>query len=598
VMARGASQLLADRFHAANSVPERVMCLCRPLLLRNEGGEGRAFAAPECLTQADRTPNPGTRCGAEVSAVSATQAGRGGTVKDCPSLRLSPRSFVTGREGKPHPTTFTAVIQKRRCARWRVTYAGKFRWNWKTGMTPINKVPVVLLALVIFKSAAFASANNRGPRIGEAPPPLALASTLQGPPLQAISWDKLKGKVVVLEFWSTWCGPCIATIPHLNELADQFGNRPVVFISVTDENPDYVRDFLKMKPMTGWIAVDGPLAATRTAFNAAGIPHTVIVDRAGKIAAITHPAKLMAKHLEEVLAGKPCSLPAPEPDFDDQDTEKVPVSMPALKIVEVSISGPFPQPKGAFNFCSWDESHAQFTAKKALLRSALAGCFRIDESFVIPNPAMPGGLYDITVSGPSNRVAAIQSQFAAAFQTAFGLSVRTNCREMQVYTMTLLETNAPNLKPVHKRGGGGEQTGGFTLSGSEMDSIAFFLGHLLYKPVLNETQSTNLWAADLKWEMSAAERLDSKIRAQAGRDWFHKLCDDPSTAPDTEALQVARAKLGPEDFEVLQTELGKPATQRFKRESVRIIKAAREQLGLELVLTNRMVPVLELTKSE
>lgn len=162
-----------------------------------------------------------------------------------------------------------------------------------------------------FTTAAFALADRDGPRIGDVPPPLGLTKTLQGPPASEISWDKLRGKVVVLEFWATSCAPCVQAIPHLNELVEQFKNKPVVFISVTQENQDVVRAFLKSHPMKVWIGLDDD-GVVDDAFHVVGIPHALIVDAAGHIAAIAHPAAINPENIEEVLAGKKCSLRAPE----------------------------------------------------------------------------------------------------------------------------------------------------------------------------------------------------------------------------------------------------------------------------------------------
>lgn len=211
----------------------------------------------------------------------------------------------------------------------------------------LQKIIIGLSLLGILESELFASAGKGGPKIGDVPPPLILSETIQGPSAKEIKWDKLKGKVVVLEFWNTRCGPCVQAIPHWNELINQFSNKSVVFISVTDDNPTSLKNFLKFKPMKGWMAIDGPLTASRTAFEVHGIPHTVLVDKVGKIAAITHPALLMAKHLDELLSDKPSSLPAPKKMEED---DVVSVSTPTQNIFQISISGPFPQPTGAFNF--------------------------------------------------------------------------------------------------------------------------------------------------------------------------------------------------------------------------------------------------------
>src|SRR5260221_417625 len=178
-------------------------------------------------------------------------------------------------------------------------------------MRALRTTIVAWCTLVLLTCDSFAIADKDGPKIGDVPPPLTLSRTLQGPPTQGLSWDKLKGKVVVLEFWATWCSPCVKAIPHLNSLVEQFQDKPVVFLSVTSENEDVVRTFLKKHPVESGIGIDD-YEALNKAFHIRGIPHTVIVNADGRIAAITHPAQLQAHHLEEVLSGKKCSLPEPD----------------------------------------------------------------------------------------------------------------------------------------------------------------------------------------------------------------------------------------------------------------------------------------------
>jgi thiol-disulfide isomerase/thioredoxin len=61
------------------------------------------------------------------------------------------------------------------------------------------------------------------------------------------SLENIKGKVLVLDFWATWCAPCLASVPHLNTLQSHFSKRDdVIFLSITDENEKKVNNILRL----------------------------------------------------------------------------------------------------------------------------------------------------------------------------------------------------------------------------------------------------------------------------------------------------------------------------------------------------------------
>jgi thiol-disulfide isomerase/thioredoxin len=110
----------------------------------------------------------------------------------------------------------------------------------------------------------------------------------------------LRGRAVVLDFWATWCSPCVAAIPKFNELVVEFRDRPVDFVSVTDESEEVVRRFLEKRPIEGFVAIDSDGSVFRQ-HNVKGRPFTVLIDRNGRVAGFTDTYSLRAAVIEDLL---------------------------------------------------------------------------------------------------------------------------------------------------------------------------------------------------------------------------------------------------------------------------------------------------------
>ena len=148
---------------------------------------------------------------------------------------------------------------------------------------------------------------------GDPAPPIAAQQLLQAPEGAAVTWPALRGKAVVLEFWATWCGPCVERIPHWNALVEKFKGRPIQFIAISPEEEEVVRAFLAKRPMAGWIVMD-PSDETFNAYGIESVPQTVLVDAKGVVRAITSPQNLTDAELEKLMGGgeiKVANAPAP-----------------------------------------------------------------------------------------------------------------------------------------------------------------------------------------------------------------------------------------------------------------------------------------------
>lgn len=160
-----------------------------------------------------------------------------------------------------------------------------------------------------------ASSQQVGPvlKIGDPAPEIRLAKSFVGSPDIDLKSDR-PHEVTVLEFWATWCAPCIAVIPHLNELAESFKNKGVTFISISQEEEEVVRSFLRSHPISATIGLDKD-SSTFQAFNVQSIPTTIIVDKNHRIAAVTHPNLVNNGILERVLRGEQAGLPVLDSRF-------------------------------------------------------------------------------------------------------------------------------------------------------------------------------------------------------------------------------------------------------------------------------------------
>jgi thiol-disulfide isomerase/thioredoxin len=110
-------------------------------------------------------------------------------------------------------------------------------------------------------------------------PPFAITTT-DG---QRISMDKLAGKVVLIDFWATWCAPCREAMPHMREIAKKFQGEPLVVLSISlDSDEQKWKDFVVKNEMTWPQYRDGGFnGQIAKKFNVEVIPHTFTIDADG-----------------------------------------------------------------------------------------------------------------------------------------------------------------------------------------------------------------------------------------------------------------------------------------------------------------------------
>lgn len=103
-----------------------------------------------------------------------------------------------------------------------------------------------------------------------------------------LDWDKLEGKVVLLDFWGTWCGPCVSKLPRLQPLHEKYADRGLVIIAIhSAQAAETCEAFVRENSYTFPVAVD--TGKTAEAYAISGWPTYFLIDRSGKVAqSFTH----------------------------------------------------------------------------------------------------------------------------------------------------------------------------------------------------------------------------------------------------------------------------------------------------------------------
>jgi peroxiredoxin len=118
-------------------------------------------------------------------------------------------------------------------------------------------------------------------KIGD-PTPAFNLQTLDG---KTVSIASYKGKVVLLDFWATWCGPCRKALPELKDLLQKNTGKPLVVISVSaDENAKAAQEFVRANGMTWPQALDSQGKVAYGVFGIESLPSYVLIDAQGRIA--------------------------------------------------------------------------------------------------------------------------------------------------------------------------------------------------------------------------------------------------------------------------------------------------------------------------
>lgn len=125
---------------------------------------------------------------------------------------------------------------------------------------------------------------------------------LRGQPQALSQW---RGKVLVLNFWASWCAPCREEMPDFDALRRQYQGRGVEFVGIAIDNEQNVAQFLQTMPVSYPILIGEGAALTlarQLGNNSGALPYTLVIDSGGNIA-LSHLGLLPREQLDKALQG-------------------------------------------------------------------------------------------------------------------------------------------------------------------------------------------------------------------------------------------------------------------------------------------------------
>jgi len=368
---------------------------------------------------------------------------------------------------------------------------------------PSRLIPLV--ALLLGATSLWAH-----PEKGTPAPPLDSMVLLQAPSGAKADWASLKGKVVVLEFWATWCSPCVESLPHLNQLVASLDPKKFQFISIDDESQKTIEVFLTKKKTSGWAGVD----TSGSVFAWYGIksrPTTVIVDWNGKIVAVTEIDSVSAADLQAVAEGKdvafkPVSAIIEASGPSSQDAESPLFAVSVYKASPNAKSSQVNHPPTGTDFLGNDAD------------GLITNVFDVFKNRYVLKGPLPQGRYDLRMNLGDVSQAASGPVIQQALLAALHLQIQSKTVTKPVYILRATDASKKLLSPsasTHavKRGYWHEI---FILMNGTMNDLAYVLGTGLENPVVNETGIGGTFDARFKVAGGDVDSLNTVLKEKLG----------------------------------------------------------------------------------
>lgn len=374
---------------------------------------------------------------------------------------------------------------------------------------------LTVIVFLLFTCSAFAQESI----LGKKSPELAFDKILNFDKAKA-SLSDFKNKVVILDFWATWCVPCINSFPHLEELQSRFPN-DLQIITITNDREERIKRFLENRSMKLPVAIDESKEITQI-FPHGVIPHTVVIDKSGIIKVVATPSEITEELIKKILLDQGVNVQEKKDviNFDPS----LPLSGNENFTYQITIT---PYNKDYGSYSNAEGGASPYTGRRILATNLSARA-----------------LYEIAYQFPSRIRTIVDvsdlSKFEWSEQNAvcFDLIVpealggqRFDIMKQQLSTyfgyQSFVEKRVRPVKVLQRIKGtellikkskdGTEPASsdtryGLSMKGASIEKLAGFLESKMNKPVVNETNLDGLYDIETPWYNESPGKIHEELK--------------------------------------------------------------------------------------
>ncbi len=375
------------------------------------------------------------------------------------------------------------------------------------------------VTVIFFFLFSFNAFSQQDSKLGMKSPELTFANILNFKNDNAKLSD-FNDKIVILDFWATWCAPCIKSFPHLEELQTKFSN-DIQIITITDDPEARINIFLEKSKMYLPIVIDEKRLLAKD-FPHGTIPHTVVIDKSGIIKAVTTPSEITEDLINKILNNQDVNLKEKKDVINFDPT--IPLSGNENFTYQITITPfqngypSFSNPKGGEGPYNGRRIIATNLSARSLYEIAyqfparIKTIVEVTDNLKIDYSRQNAICFDLIV--PEHLAEQRFNIMKQHLDFYFGFQARIEERVRPVKILRLIEgkkfeisESSKGIEPYTRYSGGG-----LTMKGSSIETLASFLENQISMPVLNETNLYGLYDIELPWYNENPEQIHEELK--------------------------------------------------------------------------------------